>query len=77
MSNYYQIHHDQNARLLAETDLDLKMIMQVHDELIFEVAEKNIDAAKEKIVDIMQNSSQIDEPLLVEAGVGDHWDEAH
>jgi len=62
---------------LQNTDLDVKMIMQVHDELIFEVAEKDIDAAKEKIVDIMQNSSQIDVPLLVEAGVGDNWDEAH
>lgn len=62
---------------LADTDLDVKMIMQVHDELIFEVAEKDLEAAQEKIVEIMQNSSQIDVPLLVEAGVGDNWDEAH
>ncbi|WP_332870747.1 DNA polymerase [Marinomonas sp. ef1] len=55
----------------ANTDLDVKMIMQVHDELIFEVAEKDIDAAKKKIVNIMQNSSKIDVPLLVEARVGD------
>jgi DNA polymerase-1 len=53
------------------------MIMQVHDELIFEVAEKDLEAAQKKIVDIMQNSSKIDVPLLVEAGVGDNWDEAH
>jgi DNA polymerase-1 len=62
---------------LAETDLDVKMIMQVHDELIFEIAEKDLEAAQTKIVDIMQNSSKIDVPLLVEAGVGDNWDEAH
>ena len=62
---------------LADTDLDVKMILQVHDELIFEVAEKDLDAAQAKITDIMQNSSQIDVPLLVEAGVGDNWDEAH
>jgi DNA polymerase-1 len=62
---------------LAETDLDVKMIMQVHDELIFEIAEKDLEAARTKIVDIMQNSSKIDVPLLVEAGVGDNWDEAH
>ena len=62
---------------LGETDLDVKMIMQVHDELIFEVAEKDLDTAQEKIVEIMQNSSEIDVPLLVEAGVGDNWDEAH
>jgi DNA polymerase-1 len=53
------------------------MIMQVHDEPIFEVDEKSLGAAKEKIVDIMQNSSQIDMSLLVEAGVGVSWDEAH
>jgi DNA polymerase-1 len=53
------------------------MIMQVHDEPIFEVAEKDLEKAQAKIVDIMQNSSKIDVPLLVEAGVGDNWDEAH
>ncbi|WCN11703.1 DNA polymerase I [Marinomonas mediterranea] len=62
---------------LADTDLDVKMIMQVHDELIFEVAEKDLEAAQAKIIDIMQNSTEIDVPLLVEAGVGDNWDEAH
>ena len=62
---------------LAETDLDVKMIMQVHDELIFEIAEKDLEAAQTKIVGIMQNSSKIDVPLLVEAGVGDNWDEVH
>ncbi|MEO9274486.1 DNA polymerase I [Marinomonas sp. 5E14-1] len=62
---------------LQSTDLNVKMIMQVHDELIFEIAEKDLDAAQTKIVDIMQNSSKIDVPLLVEAGVGDNWDEAH
>jgi DNA polymerase I len=62
---------------LVEIDLDVKMIMQVHDELIFEVAEKDLEKAQAKIVDIMQNSSKIDVPLLVEAGVGNNWDEAH
>ncbi|TDO97260.1 DNA polymerase I [Marinomonas balearica] len=62
---------------LAETDLDVKMIMQVHDELIFEVAEKDLEAAQAKIIDIMQNTTEIDVPLLVEAGLGDNWDEAH
>ena len=42
--------------------------MQVHDELIFEVAEKDLEKAQAKIVDIMQNSSKIDVPLFVEAG---------
>ncbi|WP_328797731.1 DNA polymerase [Marinomonas vulgaris] len=65
------------ARLFNSIDLDVKMILQVHDELIFEVAEKDLDAAQAKSTDIMQNSSKIDVPLLVEAGVGDNWDEAH
>lgn len=62
---------------LADTDLDVKMILQVHDELIFEVAEKDLEEAQAKITDIMENSSKIDVPLLVEAGIGDNWDEAH
>ncbi|MEL0635420.1 DNA polymerase I [Marinomonas sp. TI.3.20] len=62
---------------LATTELDVKMILQVHDELIFEVAEKDLEAAQAKITDIMENSSKIDVPLLVEAGIGDNWDEAH
>ena len=62
---------------LAKTELDVKMVMQVHEELIFEVAEKDLDSAQEKILDIMQNSSPIDVLLLVEAGAGMNWDEAH
>lgn len=62
---------------LADTDLDVKMILQVHDELIFEIAEKDLEEAQAKITDIMENSSKIDVPLLVEAGIGDNWDEAH
>ena len=62
---------------LKKTDLDIKMILQVHDELIFEVKESDLSAAQEKILAIMENTSTIDVPLLVEAGIGDTWDEAH
>ena len=62
---------------LQTTDLDIKMILQVHDELIFEVKESDLSAAQEKILDIMENTSKIDVPLLVEAGIGNTWDEAH
>ena len=61
---------------LTNTDLDVNMIMQVHDELVFEVAEKDLEKAQSNIVDIMQNSSIIDVPLLVKARVGLNWDEA-
>ena len=62
---------------LKETDLGIKMILQVHDELIFEVKESDLSAAQEKILEIMENTSAIDVPLLVEAGIGNTWDEAH
>lgn len=62
---------------LQQTDLDVKMIMQVHDELIFEVADDQVDQAKARIIDIMENTSSLDVPLIVEAGVGNSWDEAH
>ncbi|WP_017348892.1 DNA polymerase I [Pantoea sp. A4] len=55
----------------------VKMIMQVHDELVFEVRAEDVEAASVKIQQLMQNSMQLDVPLLVEVGVGDNWDQAH
>jgi DNA polymerase-1 len=62
---------------LNESDLDAKMIMQVHDELIIEVAENQVEEVKEGLISRMENAVILDVPLLVEAGVGDNWDEAH
>ncbi len=62
---------------LAETDLDLKMLMQVHDELIFEVKESDVKAAGTKIKELMEKSVKISVPLIVEIGSGNNWDEAH
>ncbi|MDT4330577.1 DNA polymerase I [Methylomonas sp. MED-D] len=56
---------------------DLNMIMQVHDELVFEVAESQLDASIAQIVAIMSNAAELAVPLLVEAGTGANWDEAH
>ncbi|WP_264273185.1 DNA polymerase I [Duffyella gerundensis] len=56
---------------------DVKMIMQVHDELVFEVKESLLDEACEKIRQLMESSMQLDVPLQVEVGIGDNWDEAH
>jgi len=56
---------------------DLNMIMQVHDELVFEVAETQLDASIAQIVAIMSNAAELAVPLLVEAGTGANWDEAH
>ena len=54
-----------------------KMIMQVHDELVFEVPEKDIERIEKEIVARMTNAAKLDVPLVVDAGVGVNWDEAH
>ncbi|WP_431687083.1 DNA polymerase I [Hahella sp. NBU794] len=54
-----------------------KMIMQVHDELILEVEESAVEAVKEKLTQIMSSAAELNVPLLVEAGAGNNWDEAH
>ena len=67
---------DVDAWLSAE-DLDTKIIMQVHDELVLEVAEANVDVVREGLIARMSAAAQLKVPLLVEAGVGNNWDEAH
>jgi DNA polymerase-1 len=53
------------------------MTMQVHDELILEVKESALDTVRDGLVKRMSAAAELDVPLLVEAGVGDNWDEAH
>ncbi|PKM42699.1 MAG: DNA polymerase I [Gammaproteobacteria bacterium HGW-Gammaproteobacteria-1] len=55
----------------------VRMIMQVHDELVFEVAEDYVDKARVEIPRLMAGAADLKVPLLVEAGVGNNWDEAH
>ena len=62
---------------LLATDIDARMIMQVHDELVVEVAESQVDEVKALLIDKMMSAAKLDVPLLVEAEVGDNWDEAH
>ena len=54
-----------------------KMLLQVHDELVFEVDESIADELASKLADVMQSVLQISVPLLVEVGKGRNWDEAH
>ena len=56
---------------------DVRMIMQVHDELVFEIKEHKLIEYKNKIILLMEQAVQLDVPLIVEAGVGENWDEAH
>ena len=55
----------------------VRMIMQVHDELVFEVEEQAVDEMKQTINDLMSGAAELSLPLVVEAGVGNNWDEAH
>ncbi|MFB4358813.1 DNA polymerase I [Pantoea sp. BS_4] len=55
----------------------VKMIMQVHDELVFEIKEEAVEAASKQIRTLMEGSMALDVPLLVEVGVGDNWEQAH
>ncbi|OFC71659.1 DNA polymerase I [Alteromonas confluentis] len=56
---------------------DVYMMMQVHDELVFEIRESVVDEMKAKIVTLMEQAATLSVPLQVEAGVGENWDEAH
>jgi DNA polymerase-1 len=63
--------------LTPQSAPDVKMIMQVHDELVFEVKTSEVEAATAKIRDLMENSMKLDVPLQVDVGVGDNWEQAH
>lgn len=54
-----------------------RMIMQVHDELVFEVQEDAVDRSKKIILDLMEQTVQLSVPLLVSVGIGSNWDAAH
>jgi DNA polymerase-1 len=56
---------------------DVRMIMQVHDELVFEIKQYKLTEYKNKIILLMEQAVQLEVPLIVEAGVGENWDEAH
>lgn len=62
---------------LPQSGLDAKVILQVHDELVLEVREDQVEALKAGLLPLMSGAAALDVPLLVEAGVGDNWDEAH
>ena len=62
---------------LAGSSIDARMIMQVHDELVFEVEIGAVDELCETVGRLMSEVGLLDVPLLVEAGTGENWDEAH
>lgn len=62
---------------VASSGLDIKVLMQVHDELVFEVKASDLDPAQSHIVTLMEGAAELRVPLVAEAGVGNNWDEAH
>lgn len=62
---------------LDKSGLDAKMIMQVHDELVFEVQQSQVAEFSQELERRMSSALNLDVPLLVEVGVGANWDEAH
>ena len=62
---------------LVETGIDAMMIMQVHDELVLETADSEIDKVKEGLIRIMSEAVELSIPLVVECGVGGDWEAAH
>ena len=56
---------------------DAHMLMQVHDELVFEVRADAVDAVRAAVIERMSGAAELAVPLLVDVGVGDNWDEAH
>jgi DNA polymerase-1 len=62
---------------LREAHVDAQLVMQVHDELVLEVAESDVELVAEGVRFRMENATSLAVPLLVDVGVGDSWDEAH
>jgi len=62
---------------LDERKMKTKMLLQVHDELVFEVPEDEIELAKTLVKETMENIVQLSVPLVVEIGIGKNWKEAH
>ena len=62
---------------LREQNFKTKMILQIHDELLFEVPDEEIDDVKDLVLSEMENALPLDVPVMVEWGVGESWYHAH
>ena len=67
-----KIYNDLNSKFMKT-----KLILQVHDELVFEAPQNEIEQAKKIIIDNMENAYKLEVPLTVDIGVGENWLEAH
>ena len=62
---------------IENRQLETKLVMQVHDELVLEVPEKELDLVRKKLPELMGSVAQLKVPLIAEVGFGKNWDEAH
>jgi DNA polymerase-1 len=62
---------------LLSSNPGARMIMQVHDELVFEVDRDAVDKVRNRVVQLMEGAADLDVELQVDAGTGSNWDEAH
>ena len=62
---------------IIKNDLESKLVMQIHDELIFEFPDKEEEVLVRLVVDNMENAMILSVPLVVDYGIGDSWYEAH
>jgi DNA polymerase-1 len=65
------------APALEQAGLKAKMLLQVHDELIFDVPEAELEKTAKIVKRVMEGAAHLSVPLTVDTGVGDNWDEAH
>ena len=63
--------------ILAQNDPRIKMTMQVHDELVFEIHQDIVEETTAILVELMNNAVTLSVPLIAEAGIGDNWEQAH
>jgi DNA polymerase-1 len=64
-------------RWLQERQLETKLILQVHDELVFEVPERELGVLRQELPGLMTGVVQLSVPLVVDVGIGPNWDRAH
>jgi len=62
---------------IADAGLDAKLLLQVHDELIFEAPADQAERTAAVVVDVMQSAATLSIPLVADAGIGDTWGQAH
>jgi DNA polymerase-1 len=62
---------------IEDSGANTRMIMQVHDELVFEVSKDSAEPVRDKIVTLMSGAADLAVPLKVDTGIGTNWDEAH